>query len=148
MISASGKIFIILYINEISLIHFDIFVWKACFTGHRPNTYDIQQFRDLQFVGKCKRTIPSTCTALSVSSLKWSLHGHHKYYFTIQATNLAGLSIRKTSVSYSHNVQLPTKGVVFDVPAINSGSTQAKVDHDSDVTFMFFLYFRYAALIK
>ncbi|VDI18543.1 Hypothetical predicted protein, partial [Mytilus galloprovincialis] len=96
--------------------------------GHRPNTYDIQHFRDLLFTGKCKRTIPATCTALPVSSLKWSLHGHHNYYFTIKATNLAGLSVMKTSVTYTHDVQLPAKGIVIDVPMMINQSAQANKD--------------------
>ena len=83
--------------------------------GHQPNMYDIQQFRDLQFEGSCKRTIPAHCTALPISNLKWSLHGHHDYYFTIKATNLAGLSTTKASFPYFHDVQLPAEGIVIDV---------------------------------
>ena len=89
--------------------------------------YDIQEFQDLQDGGLCKHTVPATCTALLTSSLKWSLHGHHSYYFTIKATNLAGLSIRQTSVEYRHDVQLPSRGIVTDMPVSQSSSQQPKV---------------------
>jgi hypothetical protein len=65
--------------------------------------------------------------ALLISHLKWSLHGHHGYYFTIKATNLAGLSIRQTSVEYRHDVQLPSRGIVTDMPISQSSSQQPKI---------------------
>jgi len=89
--------------------------------------YDIQEFQHLQDYGLCKHTVPATCTALLISSLKWSLHGHHSYYFTIKATNLAGLSIRQTSVEYRHDVQLPSRGIVTDLPVSQSSSQRPKV---------------------
>jgi hypothetical protein len=89
--------------------------------------YDILEFQHLQDGGVCKHTVPATCTALLISHLKWSLHGHHSYYFTIKATNLAGLSIRQTSVEYRHDVQLPSRGIVTDMPVSQSSSQQPKV---------------------
>jgi hypothetical protein len=93
--------------------------------GHQSYLYDIQEFQHLQDGGLCKHTVPATCTALLISRLKWSLHGHHGYYFTIKATNLAGLSIRQTSVEYRHDVQLPSRGIVTDMP-VSQSSSQAK----------------------
>ncbi|CAG2231460.1 unnamed protein product [Mytilus edulis] len=55
-------------------------------------------------------------------------HGHHNYYFTIKATNLAGLSVMKTSVTYTHDVQLPAKGIVIDVPMMINQSAHANKD--------------------
>jgi hypothetical protein len=95
--------------------------------GHQPYMYDIQEFQHLQNGGLCKHTVPATCTALLISRLKWSLHGHHGYYFTIKATNLAGLSIRQTSVEYRHDVQLPSRGIVTDMLVSQSSSQQPKV---------------------
>lgn len=89
--------------------------------------YDIQSFQNLQIGGPCKRTVPATCTALSVSHLKWSLHGHHDYYFTIKATNLAGLSVIQTSLRYTHDIQLPAEGIVMDVIPTSNLQNEAKV---------------------
>lgn len=90
--------------------------------------YDIQSFRDLQYGGPCKRTTPATCTALPISQLKWSLHGHHTYYFTIKAINLAGLSTTQTSVGYRHDIQLPAKGIILDVHPTQNTRKQPKVN--------------------
>ena len=95
--------------------------------GHQPYMYDILEFQDLQDGGLCKHTVPATCTALLISHLKWPLHGHHSYYFTIKSTNLAGLSIRQTSVEYRHDVQLPSRGIVSDMPVSQSSIQQPKV---------------------
>lgn len=46
---------------------------------------------------------------------------------TIKATNLAGLSVMQTSVSYSHDIVLPRKGIVIDVPGNSSTFTPIKV---------------------
>ncbi|CAG2200973.1 unnamed protein product [Mytilus edulis] len=102
--------------------------------GHRPNMYDIQSFQNLQIGGPCKRTVPATCTALSVSHLKWSLHGHHDYYFTIKATNLAGLSVIQTSLRYTHDIQLPAEGIVMDVIPTSNLQNEAKDIEDRDFT--------------
>lgn len=96
--------------------------------GHKEYMYDIQSFRDLQYGGPCKRTNQATCTALPISQLKWSLHGHHTYYFTIKATNLAGLSTTQTSVGYIHDIQLPAKGIVLDVHHNQDTGKQPKVN--------------------
>lgn len=96
--------------------------------GHKEHRYDIQSFRDLQYGGTCKRTIRATCTALPISQLKWSLHGHHTYYFTIKATNLAGLSTTQTSVGYRHDIQLPAKGIIHDVNPTQTTGKQPKVN--------------------
>ena len=111
-----------------SLTHSLIFSFLFFFhEGHQSYLYDIQEFQHLQDGGLCKHTVPATCTALLISRLKWSLHGHHGYYFTIKATNLAGLSIRQTSVEYRHDVQLPARGIVTDMPVSQSSSQQPKV---------------------
>lgn len=89
--------------------------------------YDIQSFRNLQFAGTCYQTKHPTCTVLPILNLKWALHGHHAYYFTIKATNLAGLSVTKTSARYIHDVQLPAEGVVTDVLPTYKTGTQLKV---------------------
>ena len=103
--------------------------------GHQPYMYDIQEFQHLQDGGLCKHTVPATCTALLILSLKWSLHGHHSYYFTIKATNLAGLSIRQTSVEYRHDVQLPSRGIVTDMLVSQSSSQQPKVAYKYNIIY-------------
>ncbi|XP_071151404.1 uncharacterized protein, partial [Mytilus edulis] len=102
--------------------------------GHKPDMYDIQPFRNLQFAGTCYQTKHPTCTALPILNLKWALHGHHAYYFTIKATNLAGLSVTKTSARYIHDVQLPAEGVVTDVLPTYKTGTQLKDNGDIDFT--------------
>lgn len=62
-----------------------------------------------------------------MSELDWKLNGHHTYYMTIKATNLVGLSVMQTSVSYSHDIVLPRKGIVIDVPGNSSTFTPIKV---------------------
>lgn len=88
---------------------------RFCITGHQQYKYDLQHFQNLQHGGPCTMTIPPTCTILPISKLKWSLHGHHEYYFTIKATNVVGLSVLQSSVAYNHNVQRPSEGIVFDI---------------------------------
>ena len=42
------------------------------------------------------------------------------YYVSIKVTNTAGLVKIKSSEPYRHNVQLPDKGVVYDIdPAVS-----------------------------
>lgn len=65
--------------------------------------------------GTCTDIVTPTCTAAMVTTLDWSLHGNHKYYVSIKVTNTAGLVKIKSSGPYIHNVQLPAKGVVFDI---------------------------------
>ena len=72
--------------------------------------YDIYPFNDLIYAGPCKKSIPSTCTVLPIDEIKWSLHGHHQYFFTLKATNLAGLSAYQTSQPYGHDVHYHQKG--------------------------------------
>ncbi|KAK3101031.1 hypothetical protein FSP39_000383, partial [Pinctada imbricata] len=83
--------------------------------GHDPGSTDVHDYQDLQSVGPCSSTNPSTCTAIMVEDTDWFLHGHHTYYMTIKAENTAGLSTYGVSESYIHDVQLPAKGKVFDV---------------------------------
>ena len=110
------------------------------YEGHQQYMYDILEFHRLQDGGLCKHTVPATCTVLLISSLKWSLHGHHSYYFTIKATNLAGLSIRQTSVEYRHDVQLPSRGIVTDMPVSQSSSQQPKVAYKYHIICLFLKY--------
>ncbi|XP_076085163.1 uncharacterized protein LOC143055975 isoform X1 [Mytilus galloprovincialis] len=65
--------------------------------------------------GPCIHSSDYICTATNVSELDWKLLGHHTYYMTIKATNMAGLFVVKTSVPYSHDTVLPSKGIVIDI---------------------------------
>lgn len=67
------------------------------------------------------------CTAIDISKLNWKLHANSVYYVTIKATNLAGLSVTKTSIPYRHNTLFPTKGTVIDVPAKSNISANAPI---------------------
>lgn len=67
------------------------------------------------------------CTATNLSALNWKLHGHHVYYVTIKAINLAGLFVTKASLPYIHDIVLPTRGIVIDVPGNSSIFSPIKV---------------------
>ena len=54
-----------------------------------------------------------------MSDTKWGIHGNHTYYVTVKAENAAGLTTYGVSDPYIHNVQLPSKGIVMDVPVRN-----------------------------
>lgn len=95
--------------------------------GHAASATDVISYRPLQYNTKCIRTEPPDCTAIDTSSLDWSLHGHHDYYVTIKVTNLAGLSITKTSVVYTHDIQLPSAGIVYDINLNNVNDSSLKV---------------------
>lgn len=84
-------------------------------SGHEPYSTDVQQYSMVTEKGPCIHSSDYICTATNVSELDWKLHGHHTYYMTIKATNLAGLFVLKTSVPYSHDTVLPSKGIVIDV---------------------------------
>ena len=51
-----------------------------------------------------------------MDDLSWYLHGDHEYYISVKAKNGAGLCTVGTSSVYRHIMQLPSKGVVLDVP--------------------------------
>lgn len=64
----------------------------------------------------CSITEPPTCTTIPISDTEWGLHGNHTYYVTVKAENAAGLISYGVSDPYIHNVQLPSTGIVMDVP--------------------------------
>ena len=59
----------------------------------------------------------------------------HAYYFTIEATNSAGLSSFASSTAYSHIAGLPSIGVVYDLdPSLTLGLEGTGLSlHDQDV---------------
>ncbi|XP_071798435.1 uncharacterized protein [Asterias amurensis] len=65
-------------------------------------------------IGPCESR--TSCAAFLLDDLSWYLHGDHEYYISVKAKNGAGLSKVGTSSVYRHNMQLPSKGVVLDVP--------------------------------
>ncbi|XP_076075248.1 uncharacterized protein LOC143046131 isoform X2 [Mytilus galloprovincialis] len=105
--------------------------------GHAASGTDVISYRPLQYNTKCIRAEPPDCTAIDTTSLDWSLHGHHNYYVTIKVTNLAGLSITKTSVVYTHDIQLPSAGIVYDINpnSGNDSSLKDLIDIDFSVKF-------------
>ncbi|XP_061181031.1 uncharacterized protein LOC133189645 [Saccostrea echinata] len=102
--------------------------------GHLPRQTDVQSYIPLQSGGSCVVGNPPTCTAIAVSDTEWRLHGHQTYYVTIKAENSGGLSTYAVSDPYIHDVQLATKGVVFDIQASNLG--QMPFTDIEDVDFM------------
>ncbi|CAG2198378.1 unnamed protein product [Mytilus edulis] len=83
--------------------------------GHDAKGTDVAPYQPLQYNKKCVKTEPPTCTVIDTKSLGWSLHENHDYYLTIKVTNLAGLSTTQASAVYTHNIQLPTAGIVYDI---------------------------------
>ncbi|XP_063415906.1 uncharacterized protein LOC134697555 [Mytilus trossulus] len=83
--------------------------------GHTAYGTDIQDFLPLQSGDICTFTYPPNCTAVDITNMDWSLHGHHTYYVSIKITNSAGLVTIQTSDPYIHDVQLPAEGVIIDV---------------------------------
>ncbi|CAC5375358.1 unnamed protein product [Mytilus coruscus] len=100
--------------------------------GHAAGKTDVFGYQPLLYSKTCVKTQPPECTAIDTSSLDWSLHGHHDYYVTIKATNLAGFSSTQTSVVYTHDTQLPSPGLVYDIDPIsmNSRALQDLIDID------------------
>ena len=84
-------------------------------SGQHAFEHNIQEFVGIKTGGPCTTTAPPTCTVVSISTLKWSLHSYHDYYITLKVTNAVGLSTTVSSLPYRHDPHLPTKGVVFDI---------------------------------
>lgn len=84
-------------------------------SGQHAFEHNIQEFIGIKTGGPCTTTAPPTCTVVSISTLKWSLHSYHDYYITLKITNAIGLSTTVSSLSYKHDPHLPTEGVVFDI---------------------------------
>ncbi|XP_076086955.1 uncharacterized protein LOC143057529 [Mytilus galloprovincialis] len=102
--------------------------------GHEPYSADIQHYSLVPEEGSCSINSNYICIATDITELDWKLHGHHKYYVTIKATNLAGLFVLKASVPYIHDIVLPSKGIVIDVPGNSSTFTPIKDMEDIDYT--------------
>ncbi|VDI32878.1 Hypothetical predicted protein, partial [Mytilus galloprovincialis] len=83
--------------------------------GHTSSKQDVQSFTSISSVGPCYVTYPPTCSAVLLSDLQWPLHVNHDYYITLRVTNVAGLSSTAVSAPFRYNIQLPSKGMVFDV---------------------------------
>ncbi|CAC5375033.1 unnamed protein product [Mytilus coruscus] len=105
--------------------------------GHAAGGTDVVSYRPLQYNTKCIRTEPPDCTAIDTSSLDWSLRGHHDFYVTSKVTNLADLSTTQTSVVYTHDMQLPSAGIVYDINpnSVNDSSLKDLIDIDFSVKF-------------
>ncbi|KAL3841826.1 hypothetical protein ACJMK2_019925 [Sinanodonta woodiana] len=94
----------------------DIFSMKFEFAvGENNRPTSILNYRPLSSGGDCTLTSSPTCTAISLSSLDWQLHGHHVYYVAIKVTNTAGEFTIGISSPYIHDVQLPSLGKVLEV---------------------------------
>ena len=78
---------------------------------------NILPFTGLSTGGSCTSLLPSTCTAIALSTLHWELHANHDYYISVKATNVVGLYTIATSSAYTHDISPPTGGLVFDVGA-------------------------------
>ncbi|XP_063447093.1 uncharacterized protein LOC134726613 [Mytilus trossulus] len=100
--------------------------------GHAAGKTDVFRYKPLLYGKTCIKTQPPECAAIDTSTLDWSLHGHHDYYVTIKVTNLAGLSSTQTSVLYTHDTQLPSPGIVYDIDPISvkSRALQDLIDID------------------
>ncbi|XP_064635756.1 uncharacterized protein LOC135492940 [Lineus longissimus] len=57
----------------------------------------------------------STCTAVAVTELKWSLHGLRSYVPSIRATNFAGYSAEVKGAAYVHDAEPPNEGIVIEI---------------------------------
>ncbi|KAL3841827.1 hypothetical protein ACJMK2_019926 [Sinanodonta woodiana] len=94
----------------------DIFSLKfECAVGENNRPTSILNYHPLSSGGDCTLTSSPTCTAISLSSLDWQLHGHHVYYVAIKVTNTAGEFTIGISSPYIHDVQLPSLGKVLEV---------------------------------
>ncbi|CAG2197001.1 unnamed protein product [Mytilus edulis] len=100
--------------------------------GHAAGKTDVFRYKPLLYSKTCIKTQPPECAAIDTSTLDWSLHGHHDYYVTIKVTNLAGLSSTQTSVVYTHDTQIPSPGIVYDIDPISvkSHALQDLIDID------------------
>jgi hypothetical protein len=85
------------------------------FTGNKEYGTENQNYKPLQAGAICTLSSPPTCTAVNISGLEWSIHGHHTYYISIKVTNTAGLVMIQTSSPYIHDVQPPAEGVILDI---------------------------------
>ncbi|CAC5375018.1 unnamed protein product [Mytilus coruscus] len=105
--------------------------------GHDAEGTDVAPYQPLQYNGKCVKTEPPTCTVMDTASLAWSLHENHDYYLTIKVTNLAGLFTTQSSGVYTHNIQLPTAGIVYDIDSGNLNHLPLKdlIDIDFSVAY-------------
>ncbi|CAC5390406.1 unnamed protein product [Mytilus coruscus] len=83
--------------------------------GSTVSRQDVQSFTSIDSVGPCTAAYPPQCSAVLISDLQWPLHSNHDYYISLRVTNVLGMSSIKTSEPFRY-VQLPTKGVIFDVP--------------------------------
>ncbi|KAK3581570.1 hypothetical protein CHS0354_031918 [Potamilus streckersoni] len=83
--------------------------------GEISHPTSVMNYRPLSSGGGCTLTSSPTCTAISLDSLEWQLHGHHVYYVAIKVTNTAGESTIAYSSPYIHDVQLPSLGKVLEV---------------------------------
>lgn len=112
-------------------------------SGHEPYSADIQHYSLVPKEGSCSINSNYICIATDITELDWKLHGHHKYYVTIKAKNLAGLFVLKASVPYIHDIVLPSKGIVIDVPGNSSTFTPIKVfSFGVVIKFMCFFYIK------
>lgn len=85
------------------------------FAGQTSSLQDVQSFTSINVIGPCSASQPPTCSAILISDLQFPLHAYHEYFITLRVTNVAGFSSTKTSEPFKY-VQLPTKGLIFDVP--------------------------------
>ncbi|XP_052707847.1 uncharacterized protein LOC128183063 isoform X2 [Crassostrea angulata] len=85
--------------------------------GHSPRGTQVLKYSPLKAGASCSITEPPTCTTIPISDTEWGLHGNHTYYVTVKAENAAGLISYGVSDPYIHNVQLPSTGIVMDVPS-------------------------------
>ncbi len=72
-------------------------------------------FRPVESAGSCTVSDPPICTAVHISQLHWDLHHSHTYYVSVRVTNIVGLWVDGVSEPYTHDVRLPSTGVVLDV---------------------------------
>ncbi|KAK3581576.1 hypothetical protein CHS0354_031922 [Potamilus streckersoni] len=115
----------------------DIFALNfECAVGENGHTTSILNYHPLSSGGDCTLTSNPTCTAISLDSLNWHLHGHHEYYIAIKVTNTAGESTIAYSSPYIHDVQLPSLGKVLEVdPETHDSSMPTPLRDLQDIDF-------------
>ncbi|XP_071784665.1 uncharacterized protein [Asterias amurensis] len=105
--------------------------YQVCI-GHTRGGTEFVSYRSQKeyVIGPCESQ--TFCAAFLLDDLSWYLHGDHEYYISVKAENSAGLSTVGTSSVYRHIVQLPSQGVVLDVPPSGEG-VDFGVVKDTDV---------------
>ncbi|KAL3843250.1 hypothetical protein ACJMK2_021192 [Sinanodonta woodiana] len=99
--------------------------------GHAIYGIDVLPFTDVWSGYPCQptnRTI--TCASVPIDKLQWQLHSHHTYYVTIKGENTGGLFVKAQAKPYIHDIQVPSKGVVFEIEPTSNNELQDIEDVD------------------